>query len=236
MSEVKPRGWRDVWPVLAGATLIAAAAWSISFLNRRRRDRKAAATLRDSEERWKFALEGAGDGVWDADLLAGTSLYSRRWKEILGYRDDEIGHAPDEWFKRIHPDDVVRVQLENQDCLDGKADSFVSEFRMRTKDDRWVWILDRGRVVRRSTDGRALRMIGTHTDVSARKAGEAREAARANVTMQIATGEPLPAILESMVRDVESRCDWKCAVQLVDSTGTRLLCGAAPVIAVLEVV
>ena len=226
--EARSLGWRELWPVLLGAALVAGVAWGLAFRRRLRRDRHNAAILRDSEARWKFALEGAGDGVWDADLSAGTSLYSKRWKEILGYRDDEIGSASDEWTRRIHPDDLPRVLRENQDCIDGKADSFVSEFRMRTKDERWVWILDRGKVVDRSADGKALRMIGTHTDISARKAAEAHDAARAHVMMLIATGESLPLILDAIVRDFESRCDWQCSILQVDPSGQSLALAAAP--------
>ncbi len=228
LYEVRRLGWREWWPTLLAAGSVIAIAWLVSFRRRLRRDRRNAEILRDSEARWKFALEGAGDGVWDADLASGTSLYSKRWKEILGYRDDEIGTAPDEWSRRIHPDDRERVLSENQACVDGRADSFVSEFRMRTKDDRWVWVLDRGKVVARSADGKALRMIGTHTDISARKAAEAHDAARAHVMMQIATGQPLALILESIVRDLESRDDWRCSIQLVDPTGRLLVEGAAP--------
>lgn len=226
--EVNDSGWREIRPALAAAALIVLIAWSITFRNRLRRDRRNAAILRDSEERWKFALEGAGDGVWDTNLVTGTSLYSRRWKEILGYREDEIGTATDEWTKRIHPDDLQRVLREDQACIDGEADTFESEFRMRTKDGGWVWVLDRGKVVERSADGKALRMIGTNTDISARKAGDAREAARARVMTQIATGDSLPTILDSIVRGVESLGDWRCSILLVDSTGTRLMTGAAP--------
>ena len=226
--EVKSPGWREIWPVLSAAALIGVIAWSITFRNRLRRDRRNAGILRASEERWKFALEGAGDGVWDTNLVTGTSLYSRRWKEILGYGESEIGSSGVEWSSRIHPEDLPRVLRENQACIDGKVDSFMSEFRMRAKDGRWIWILDRGKVVERSADGKALRMIGTHTDIDARKASEAREAARTRVMTQIATGHSLPMILDSIVRDVESRCDWRCSILLVDLTSTRLVTAAAP--------
>ena len=226
--ETRAPGWRELWPPLLAVALLAASAFAVTFRNRLRRDRRSAAILRDSEERWKFALDGAGDGVWDANLVSGTSLYSKRWKEILGYKEDEIGTASDEWSGRIHPDDLPRVLSENQECLENRADSFVSEFRMRAKDGRWIWVLDRGKVVERSIDGKAVRMIGTHTDISVRKAADAREAARSRVMTQIASGSSLPNILDSLVRDVESRVDWRCSILLLDATGTRLLTGAAP--------
>ena len=220
-------GASGAWPWVQLAVL-AVIVLAVLYRLRRQRDRRTAAILRDSEERWKFALDGAGDGVWDANLLTGTTLYSKRWKEIIGYQDDEIGNAADEWLRRIHPDDLARVLRENQACIEGTVDHFMSEFRMQAKDGRWVWLLDRGKVIERSADGRAMRMIGTHSDITARKVSEAREAARAQVMMQIATGDPLPTILESVARDAESRSDWLCSILLVDAQGKHLSTGAAP--------
>jgi len=167
--EVKPTGFRALVPALAAALAILTAGWATLYVRRRQRDRRAEARLRVSEERWNLALEGAGDGVWDADLVAGVTWYSRRWKQILGYEDDEISTDPSEWSKRIHPDDITRVMNDNETCLTGNTDRFASEFRMQTKDGSWIWILDRGKVVRRGKDGQAERMIGTHTAISERK-------------------------------------------------------------------
>ena len=226
--ENRPLSLRDAWPVLAAVVVVALGAWAVAYRRRRRRDLQIAATLRSSEERWKFALDGAGDGVWDADLRTGTALYSRRWKEILGYQDDEIGTAASEWSSRIHPDDLARVMQQNQECIDGRSDTFVSEFRMRAKDGHWVWVLDRGKVVLRSAQGQALRMIGTHSDIGARKAAEAREAARIQVLTLIATDASLEIILDSIVRSVESACDCKSSILLVDPSQGCLVIGAAP--------
>lgn len=226
--EIRTQGWRELWPALTVFALLAATTLVVTFRNRLRRDRHNAAILRESEERWKFALDGAGDGVWDADLVSGTTFHSKRWKEILGYGEDEIGTAGDEWSQRIHPDDLPRVMGENQECLENRADSFTSEFRTRAKDGRWIWVLDRGKVVERSSDGKARRMIGTYTDINVRKTADAREAARSSVMTQIASGNPLPDILDSIVREVESRVDWRCSILLVDASGTRLIAGAAP--------
>ena len=228
LDEDRRSDWRAIVPTAAAVALVALAGWALWFRGRLRRDRQAAAILRDSEERWKFALEGTGDGVWDSDLAAGTSAYSKRWKEMLGYTESEIGTSPDEWSKRIHPDDLARVLRDNQACIDGDADIFFSEYRMQAQGGHWVWILDRGKVVHRSASGKAMRMIGTHTDISRRKASEAREATRSSVMTQIATGGALSSILDSVVRDVESRCGWTCSIMLVDAGGERLVTGAAP--------
>ena len=218
--------WSPWW--MAVVVALGWAAWWTVTQRQRRSQRRSEARLRESEERWKFALEGAGDGVWDANLALGTTLYSKRWKQILGYEEHEIGDAPAEWFGRIHPDDLPQFLAANRECVDGVRDGFVAEFRMRSKDGRWIWVLDRGKVLRRSANGKALRMIGTHTDISDRKATQARDAARAEIMTLIATGAALPVILQAIVRGVESRFDWLCSIMLVDGARGQLIIGAAP--------
>ena len=129
--------------------------------------------LRASEERWKFALEGAGDGVWDWNVLTNKVEFSRRWKEQLGYTEQEVDDDLEEWSKRVHPDDIAQVMADLQPHLEGKTPAYVSEHRMLCKDRSWRWILDRGMVVRRAADGRALRVIGTHSDISERRHADA---------------------------------------------------------------
>lgn len=129
--------------------------------------------LRESEERWKFALEGAGDGVWDWNIQTGTAVYSRRWKEMLGFADDEIGNAASEWSSRVHPDDMPGVMAKIQAHIAGETPSAAVEFRMLCKDGSWKWTLGRGMVVSRDSDGQPLRLVGTNTDISERKHAEA---------------------------------------------------------------
>jgi PAS domain S-box-containing protein len=132
-------------------------------------ERKAAEeALRASEERWKFALEGAGDGVWDRNFQTDEVLYSKRYKEMLGYAEDEFANRRDEWLKRIHPEDKARVMADMQAYLDGSTTAYSTEYRMLCKDGSWKWILTRGEVVSRDAGGKPLRMIGTHADISAR--------------------------------------------------------------------
>ncbi|WP_168224839.1 CHASE domain-containing protein [Rhodoferax aquaticus] len=126
--------------------------------------------LRISQERFAFAIEGSGDGVWDWDLKAGTVQLSKTWKEMLGHSEDEIGNDLTEWSGRLHPDDAARVFADVQANLDGVTTSFANEHRVLCKDGSYKWILDRGTVVRRDAEGAPLRMVGTHTDVSLQKA------------------------------------------------------------------
>jgi len=128
--------------------------------------------LRESEYRWKFAIEGSGDGVWDRDIQTNKAKYSSRWKEMLGYAENDILPAHQEWLNRIHPDDQSYVAGLLQACLTGMTAIYVSEHRLRCKDGSYKWILARGTVVSRSEDGKPLRMIGTHTDISERKQAE----------------------------------------------------------------
>ena len=125
--------------------------------------------LLESEKRWKFALEGSGDGVWDWDVKAGKVFYSKRWKEILGYGEDEIGDELTAWESRVHKDDLAKVYHELQLHFSGEFPFFKSEHRILCKDGTYKWILDRGMVIERDTNNKPLRVIGTHTDVSQRK-------------------------------------------------------------------
>ncbi|MGZ5008497.1 MAG: PAS domain-containing sensor histidine kinase, partial [Methylobacter sp.] len=128
--------------------------------------------LRESEYRWKFAIEGSGDGVWDWDIQSNKTMYSSRWKEMLGYAENDVLPDFHEWMSRIHPDDLRYVTEAAQAYLDGKAPAYVIEYRLCCKDGSYKWILSRGMVVNRNEDGEPLRMIGTHKDISARKQTE----------------------------------------------------------------
>ena len=131
--------------------------------------KKAEAALLESDFRWKFAIEGSGDGVWDWNIQTDEATYSRRWKEMLGYAEDEILPANQEWVDRIHPDDQAYVAKTMRAYLQGMTEIYVVEYRLRCKDDSYKWILGRGMVVNRSQDGTPVRMIGTHTDITNRK-------------------------------------------------------------------
>jgi PAS domain S-box-containing protein len=134
---------------------------------------RAQGALRESEARWGFALEGAGDGVWDWDVPGGKVFYSRRWKEMLGYSEDEIGNDFEEWSSRVHPDDRGNVEGEPGRHYRRELSSFSTEHRLRRKDGSYTWVLDRGRVVEWAADGAPLRVIGIQSDISERKRADA---------------------------------------------------------------
>lgn len=136
------------------------------------RNGEIAEELQKSEERWKFALEGGGEGVWDWDIPTGKVIYSRHWKELLGYNEDEIENDLDEWQSRIHPEDKPRVMSELETYFSGAKDTYAVEHRVQCKDGSWKWVLDRGMIVSRNADGEPVRMVGTFTDITLRKQAE----------------------------------------------------------------
>jgi two-component system sensor histidine kinase/response regulator len=127
---------------------------------------------RKSEARWQFAVDGAGDGIWDWNVETGHVFYSRRWKAMLGYLEDEIGDGLNEWSDRVHPEDLPNCWKIVEAHLKDQTEDFVLEHRMRAKDGSWKWILDRGKAVEKLPDGSPARVIGTHSDITARKIAE----------------------------------------------------------------
>lgn len=126
-------------------------------------------SLRNSENRWRFAIEGSGDGLWDWDIPSDVVFYSQCYKEMLGYAGADIGTTSDEWRKRIHPEDAPTVFSAMQPYMDGKPGTATVEFRMLRKDGLWIWILERSMVMEHDAQGKPLRMIGTITDITERK-------------------------------------------------------------------
>ena len=125
--------------------------------------------LEDSEFRWKFAVDGNGDGLWDWNVKTSEVFFSKKWKEMLGFKDDEISGSLEEWEKRIHPVDLEQVYKDIQSLIEGKTDIYINEHRVKCKDGEYKWILDRGVIVEKNEKGEALRIIGTHTDITQRK-------------------------------------------------------------------
>ncbi|PJZ80235.1 PAS domain-containing protein [Leptospira meyeri] len=125
--------------------------------------------LRASESRWQFALEGSGDGIWDWNSQTNKVFFSNQWKNMLGYSEDEIGTDISEWESRVHPEDKPNYFSDLDKHFEGKTSVYVNEHRMLCKNGSYKWILDRGKVIEWTEDGKPLRMIGTHTDITERK-------------------------------------------------------------------
>ncbi|RST81790.1 PAS domain S-box protein [Aquibium carbonis] len=150
----------------------------IENIDERRRSMEAVA---EAESRWNFALTSARQGVWEFDLRKNKVYHSAIWMEMLGYGEEELDDAADQWLELIHPDDLqIAIGMDRANGESSQA-FFEAEFRMRHKDGHWVWVLDRGKVIERDRDGSIVRAIGTHTDISRQKEAQERltESARA---------------------------------------------------------
>lgn len=134
--------------------------------------KKAEADLKASQEIWQFALEGAGDGVWEFDFETDEVFFSKQYKKMLGYEDDEFANESYEWLRRIHPEDMHIIEQTDKDYYENKITSHQREYRIKHKDGHFVWILDRGMVIGYTDDGKPKRIIGTHTNITARREAE----------------------------------------------------------------
>ena len=130
--------------------------------------------LRMAEERWQLAVEGTNDGVWDWNVPTGATYHDQRWSQMLGYDVGEIPDTIESWNRLVHPDDLPACLAATEDHFARRTALYHIEYRMRTKQGEWKWILDRGKVVNRDAQGRPLRMVGMHTDITARKGLEQR--------------------------------------------------------------
>ena len=125
-----------------------------------------------AEERLRFALEAGNDGLWDNDVATGNNYFSPRYYTILGYQPGEFPATQAAFESRVHPDDLARVLQAIDDYYQERTDKYEVEFRMLAKTGEVVWILSRAKAGERDPQGKPLRMVGTHTDITQRKLAE----------------------------------------------------------------
>ena len=158
-------------PLKNGDRVVAVNAVVMEITERRR----AQEALQLSEERLRIALEGNSEGVWDWDVRKGPAVFSAGYSRMLGYEPEEFAKDYDAWRALVHPDDIGRVDRAHAEHI-YENKPFRVELRMRKKNGDWCWILSRGTVVERDAEGRALRMIGTHMDITDQKLAEVEKA------------------------------------------------------------
>ena len=118
---------------------------------------------------WYYAIESSGDGVWDWDVKTSKVHYSLQWKKMLGYSDSEIKDELAEWKKLIHPADIKAVEKSIGDYMNGNKLIYEMEYRLLCKNNKYKWILSRGKIVKKDDEGKPLRIVGTHIDITKRK-------------------------------------------------------------------
>jgi PAS domain S-box-containing protein len=202
--------------------------------------KRAEAALLENEERLKLAFAGAQEGVWDWNLETGAVVYSSRWKEMLGYADDEVEPHISAWERLLHPGDVEPAQRVHESVKRG-ASTYEGEFRLRHKDGHYVDVLSRGYPVRRDPGGPVVRIVGTHFDLTERKRAEAERSRTEFLTrlvfaqederrriareMHDQFGEQLTA-LALRIRTLKEACgdrdDWRVHVESIEAIAQRL--------------
>jgi PAS domain S-box-containing protein len=123
----------------------------------------------ENEKRMELALSGSELGTWDWNTASGEVVLNERWCTMLGYRSREVVPHLDTWKKLVHPDDYRQVLTDMRQHMDGHSQVYENEHRLLHKSGHWIWVLDRGRVMERDANGVALRVVGTHMDITQRK-------------------------------------------------------------------
>lgn len=158
------RRWIETYkkPVISSdGTILGTVGFARDITERKNIERQLAA----SEQRWELAVSGANDGIWDWMPETGEMIVSARWSAMLDYTPDELEPRIDSWHSRIHPDDQHLVLAALQDHIEHKTDFYQTEQRLRCKDGSYKWVLSRGRALFDGS-GKAIRMSGSHTDIT----------------------------------------------------------------------
>jgi len=185
--------------------------------------------LLETEDRFTFAVEGAGDGVWDWDMRTNVMQFSRVYMKMLGYEENELPHTVDTWANSVHPDDMPMVQEKLKAYLNAETQTYNVELRLQCKDGSYKWVLCRGTVVEHDENNKPIRMIGIHSDITERIEAETKLRRYNNILELIAKGGKLNEVLEAVVKDAEKILKGGiCSILLLDETGKYLTNGVAP--------
>jgi PAS domain S-box-containing protein len=180
---------------------------------------RARKELQESEERLRLALTSGKQGLYDLNLETGQATVNDEYARMLGYEPEEFTETIESAMHRLHPDDCEYVAQTHRDYLQGKNPEYRAEFRLRTKNGGWVWVLSLGRVVEYDAQGKPLRMLGTHTNLTEQK----REAQEKLETLQALwdsetrfqkaiTEAPIPIMLHAEDGEVVLVSDAWCEI------------------------
>jgi len=180
-----------------------------------------------SKQLFSLSMRRDNDWLWDWDLESDEVYYSLQWKSMLGYEKDELADNLNTWVSLIHPNDKSLVLEKVQAYVDGQSDSFEVEVRMRHKDGHEVFVLCRVILVIRESDSKAVRIIGTHFDITERKKAELFNNKNAEILEMIAVGHSAPDIYDAIALMYENRHSGMCC-SMLELHGNKLMHGGAP--------
>lgn len=173
--------------------------------------------LKEKEERLRLALAAGNQGLYDLNIQTGKATVNQYYAQMLGYELDEFEESNTKWRDRLHEEDRETVLKAYTDYIAGIRKEFNVEFRQKTKDGQWKWILSQGKIVEWDNDGNPLRMIGIHTDINEKKKYELLQIARNSVLDAMIAKKNIYLILEEIVRSIEMILpDVKASILLVD--------------------
>ncbi|HMK43712.1 MAG TPA: PAS domain S-box protein, partial [Dissulfurispiraceae bacterium] len=164
--------------------------------------KRAEIALRESEQRFALSMEATSDGLWDWDATTDEVYYSPGYYRILGFEPGGFPSTLAAWKERVHPEDLERALQVNMDCVNGRTETFTIEYRLQAATGEWRWILGRGKCITRDARGRAIRLIGTHMDITERKQAE-EDLKRLNDELMISNKE-LDAFAYSVSHDLRA--------------------------------
>jgi diguanylate cyclase (GGDEF)-like protein/PAS domain S-box-containing protein len=186
-----------------------------------------AAELISSEDRFALVMRSANDGLWDWNLQTNEVYYSPRWKGMLGYKEHELDNTFETWDLLVHKEDRERALNKVEDYLSDKSEAFEAEIRMRHKDGNYLFIRSRAFKIICPETNKALRLIGTHVDITQRKKAETFNKRNTKILEMIAKGEPAAEIYDEIARLYEGRYQgMRCS--MLELRGDTLLHAGAP--------
>jgi len=177
-------------------------------------------SLRKSDERFNQIMAATNDALWDWNLMTGEGYFNPGYYHMLGYEIGDFPMQSSSWDKLIHPDDRERTLQINLDCIDGRCDQFEVEYRLKTKSGDWRWVLGRGKCVARDERGRALRLVGTHMDLSARK--QIEDQLRYQSTHDVLTGLYNRTFFEEELARLERSREFPISIIVADVDGLKM--------------
>lgn len=188
-------------------------------------DEATAQPLRTTEEHWTSALEQCGIGLWDWDVITNRILVSNGWNDLFGYSQGDRGNCFDEWCSLIHPDDRPRALADRQRHPQDDTAMWVTEYRMRCKDGSYKWVVERAKIVSETKDGKPLRILGTHTDITEHKQLERRLTLHHEIAEVLASVFGLDNAISGILKPVCETMGWEEGLLwVVDESTQRLRC------------
>lgn len=184
------------------------------------REKIAQEALQISEERWQFALEGSGNGVWDWDMVTDEVFFSAQYQAILGYKKGELPGCFTNFQALVHPEDwKLLIQAHNRH-IERELAVVASEYRIKCRDGQWKWVLSKGKIMRWDERDKPLRMVGTITDITERKQSE--EKIRYLSYHDKLTGLYNRAFFEEEMYRLDCQRNWPLTIMISDVDGLKM--------------